>query len=105
MKLTRLEARIRLIKNLNKLFVIFLAAAGGFVVVATAVPQHREMVKLEEKLEMAKQRESVVAADLEYHRIEHRALREDPTFLELQARDRLDYYRQGERILKFRDAQ
>lgn len=76
--------------------------AIGFVVVATAFPQRRALEKLEAKLELAKQREAAVLADREYHQIEHRALREDPTFLEIHARDRLDYYREGERILKFR---
>jgi hypothetical protein len=76
--------------------------AIGFVVVATAFPQRRALEKLEAKLELAKQREAAVLADREYHQIEHRALREDSTFLEIHARDRLDYYREGERILKFR---
>ncbi len=82
-------------------FVVFCMAIG-FVVVATAFPQRRALEKLETKLELAKQREATVLADREYHQIEHRALREDPTFLEIHARDRLDYYREGERILKFR---
>ena len=76
--------------------------AIGFVVVATAFPQRRALEKLEAKLELARQREAAVLADREYHQIEHRALREDPAFLEIHARDRLDYYREGERILKFR---
>ena len=50
---------------------------------------------------LAKEREEKVLADREYHQIEHRALREDPEFLEIHARDRLDYYRAGERVLKF----
>jgi hypothetical protein len=36
--------------------------------------------------------------------VELRALKEDPAFLEIHARDRLDYYREGERVLKFKDA-
>jgi cell division protein FtsB len=34
--------------------------------------------------------------------IELRALRQDRAFLEIQARDRLDYFREGERVLRFR---
>lgn len=81
-------------------FVVFCMAIG-FVVVATAFPQRRELEKLEAKLRLAKEREEKVLADREYHQIEHRALREDPAFLEIHARDRLDYYRTGERVLKF----
>lgn len=103
-KLTRLEARTRALNGASRIAFVVFCMAAGFVVVATAFPQHREMVKLEKKLALAKQREAAVAADLEYHRVEYRALREDPAFLEIQARDRLDYYRQGERVLKFRDA-
>ena len=84
------------------MFVIFCMAAG-FVVVATAFPQRRELERLEAKLKLAQERETAVLADREYHQIEHRALREDPAFLEIHARDRLEYYREGERVLKFRD--
>ena len=76
--------------------------AIGFVVVATAFPQRRVLEKLEAKLKLAKEREATIVADREYHQIEYRALREDPAFLEIHARDRLGYYREGERVLKFR---
>lgn len=101
-KLTRLEARTRVIRGANRVAMVMFCISIGFVVVATAFPQRRELAKLEAKLELAKERERSVAADKEYHEIEYRALREDPAFLELQARDRLDYYREGERVLKFR---
>lgn len=102
LKLTRLEARTRVLRGMQRgVFVVFCMSIG-FVVVATAFPQRRELEKLEAKLELAKQREATVNADREYHQIEHRALREDPSFLEIHARDRLDYYREGERVLKFR---
>ena len=101
-RLTRLEARTRVIRGAGRVVFVAFCMAIGFVVVATAFPQRRALEKLEAKLELAKQREAAVLADREYHQIEHRALREDPTFLEIHARDRLDYYREGERILKFR---
>lgn len=100
-KLTRLEARIGMIRGTVRIAFVFFCVAAGFVVVATAFPQQRELTRLEEKLEEAKKREKSVLADRDYHRIEHRALREDPAFLEIHARDRLDYYREGERVLRF----
>lgn len=103
LKLTRLEARTRVIHGAGRVVFVGFCMAIGFVVVATAFPQRRELEKLEAKLELAKQCEASILADREYHQIEYRALREDPAFLEIHARDRLDYYRQGERILKFRN--
>lgn len=101
-KLTRLEARTRVIQGASRVTFVVFCMAIGFVVAATAVPQRRELEKLEAKLKLAKEREAGIVADREYHQIEYRALREDPAFLEIHARDRLNYYREGERILKFR---
>ncbi|RYD63274.1 MAG: hypothetical protein EOP83_12610 [Verrucomicrobiaceae bacterium] len=104
-RLTRLEARSRLIRGARQLAFVAFCMSIGFVVVATAFPQLRELEKLEGKLKLAKDREATVLADREYHQVEYRALREDPEFLEIHARDRLDYYREGERIYKFKREQ
>lgn len=101
-KLTRLEARTRVIQGAGRIVFVVFCMAIGFVVVATAFPQRRVLEKLEAKLKLAKEREATIVADREYHQIEYRALREDPAFLEIHARDRLGYYREGERVLKFR---
>ena len=101
-KLHRLEARTRVIRGMTRMVFVLFCVSIGFVVVATAFPQRRELLALQSKLETAKAREVEVLAEREYHEIEHRALREDPSFLEIQARDRLEYYQKGERVLKFR---
>lgn len=101
-KLTRLEARTRVLQGAGKLAIFCCCLSLGFVVVATAFPQKRALDKLEAKLEDARQQERVVNAEREHRRIELRALREDPAYLELHARDRLDYSREGERVLRFR---
>ncbi len=101
-KLTRLEARTRAIKGTIRLVLIVFCLSIGFVVVATAFPQMREMRRLEAKLELAQDRERQVSAERDHRRIELRALREDPSYLEIHARDRLDYSREGERIFRFR---
>ena len=100
--MTRLEARTRVIRGAGRIVFVVFCMAIGFVVVATAFPQRRELERLEVKLKLAKEREAGIVADREYHQIEYRALREDPAFLEIHARDRLNYYRDGERVLKFR---
>ncbi len=101
-KLTRLEARTRAIQGAGKLALIACCLSLGFVVVATAFPQRRALEILEGKLEAAKERERMVNAERDHRNIELRALREDPAFLELHARDRLDYCRDGERVLRFK---
>jgi hypothetical protein len=100
-KLARLEARMRVVQGANRAVFMICCVAAGLLVVATAFPEKRELDRLKTKLEAAKAREAHALADREYHAIEHRALREDPAFLEIHARDRLDYYREGERVLKF----
>ncbi|MES2475762.1 MAG: septum formation initiator family protein [Verrucomicrobiota bacterium] len=101
-KLARLEARTRVIEGAWKTAFMAFCVAVGFVVVATALPQRRHLEQLEGKLKLAQEQEESVLAEKEYHQVEYRALREDPDFLEIHARDRLDYYREGERVLKFR---
>jgi len=102
-KLTRLEARTKVIQGVNRIVFMVFCALAGFLVVATAFPQKRELERLKAKLEETKQLEAEALAERDYYAVEHRALREDPSFLEIHARDRLDYHRPGERVLKFRD--
>lgn len=101
--LTRLNARTRVFHGVGRVALLLLCIAIGFLVVATAFPQRRGLERLEAKLQIAKAGESAILADREYRQIEYRALKEDPTFLEIHARDRLDYYRAGERVLRFRN--
>lgn len=100
--LTRLEARTRVIRGAGRIVFIAFCVSMGFVVVATAVPQWRELGKMEAKLREAEEREQIVNTEREHRSIELKALREDPTYLEIHARDRLDYSREGERVLRFR---
>lgn len=101
-KLMRLEARARVIKGAGKLALIAFCLSLGFVVIASAVPQKRALDKLNAKLKLVKEQERLVSEEQEHRRIELRALREDPAYLEIHARDRLDYARDGERVLRFK---
>ena len=104
-RVRRLEVRTRAVQRAVHAVFGVLCMAVGFVVVATAVPQKRRVEELEEKLAQANVREQDMLAERESYEIEHRALREDPAFLEIHARDRLNVYREGERVLKFRKAE
>ena len=100
--LSRLEARTRFVKALVRCAFVLFCVSLGFVVVATAVPQHKLLKKIEVKVAEAKERERVALAERDHRRIELEALREDPMFLELHARDRLDMCRDGEKVLRFK---
>jgi cell division protein FtsB len=100
-KLANMESANRFIQGLNKLLCIGLAVAFGLLIAATAAPQKKELEKLEAKLCAMQNREDETLARKEHKEIELQALREDPSYLEIQARDRLNYYREGERVLRF----
>ena len=102
LQLKTLEARTRVIHRIYhaSFFACFMAIA--FAVAATAFPQGRALDRLELKLKAAQKIEQTVLADREYKQIEMRALKEDPAFLEIHARDRLGYYMEGERVFKFK---
>lgn len=101
-KLARIEARTKTINGMRRLTFVLFCAAAGFVCVAMALPQRSKLDEMEARLENAKKREVLALADRDNHLIEHRAVREDPAYLEVQARDRLGLYREGEKVLKFR---
>jgi cell division protein FtsB len=100
-KLRRMEARIRVIRGVGRLAMIMFCMSIGFVVVATAVPQRREVIRLEDRLQKALRQEELIQAEKNHRQIELRALREDPAFLEVHARDRLDLCEEGERVFRF----
>lgn len=100
--LARLEARSRVIRVALKAALMVCSMAVGFVVVAKAMPQRRMVETLEADLKRTQERERMVAAEWDSRRIELQALREDPAYLEIHARDCLDYFRQGERVLRFK---
>jgi len=100
-KIARLEAATRFVKGCNRVLCLTTAIAFGLLIVATAVPQYREHLKLQATLRNTQVREQATLDTKEYKEIQLHALRDDPSYLEVQARDRLNYYREGERILRF----
>ena len=100
-KLSRVMATTRVINGINKLLYMAAAGAFGLLIVATAVPQKRKFDEVQAKLQDIKEREEEVLEIKENREIELYALRQDQAYLEVQARDRLNYYREGEMILRF----
>jgi len=101
-KLARIEARTEAINSLRRIVFVVFCAASGFVCVAMAFPHRQKLEEMEGSLKEAKQREQLALADRDNMITEHKALREDPEFLEVHARDRKGLYREGEKVLKFR---
>lgn len=95
-----MEARTRFLKGALSFGVLVVGVALGFVVLASSLPQKSKLAKIEASLLEAKQREATWLAECDYRRIKYQALREDTTFMELHARDRLDYYHAGERVFR-----
>jgi cell division protein FtsB len=100
-KLARLESRVRFIKGTNRLLYLCTAISFGFLVIASAYPYKRENDKLQSKLQSTLNREQDTLDIKEHREIELHALREDQAYLEVHARDRLNYYRDGEKVLRF----
>ena len=95
-----MEARTRAINAANLVVFAMVCLTAGSFAVALALPQGRKLTELEYQLELAKAREDKVLAEKEYRDTELRALREDRAYVELKARDRLDLYREGEKVLR-----
>lgn len=100
-KLARVEFATRCIQWVNKALYLCVAVAFGLLIAATAAPQKKEYDKLKAQLRTAQEREREALARKEHRKIELQALREDTAYLEVQARDRLNFYREGERVLRF----
>lgn len=101
-KLHRMEARVRVLHGMARVAMIACSLSVGFVVVAMALPEQRKLKALEAKLEEARANEREVIDERDVRMIELKALREDPQYLELHARDRLGYYLPGEKVLRFK---
>ncbi len=101
--LKRLHARTRFFVFCQRCMILACGLSAGLVLVAMAMPQKRILDDLELALEEANERERAIYDEKRDYETELRALREDPEFLEIHARDRLDFHREGERILKFRE--
>ena len=65
-----------------------------------ALPQVRELRRMEGELGTVREREQRVMDEKDRKSRELAALRDDPEYLELMARDRLDLYKPGERVVR-----
>lgn len=101
-KLKRLKVQTRILAVANRLVLSSLGLILGLAVVASALPQRRQLKVLEGQLALTLEEEKRVLAEKEYREIEYKALREDPRFLELKAMDRLNLHHRGETVYRIR---
>jgi len=80
-------------------FSVFLLTACVALAVLS-VPQMRKLRALKEELARAKALETHVEQQKDQKRRDLNAIRNDPAYLELVARDRLDLYREGEKVYR-----
>lgn len=99
-KITHLRAQTRALRVANGFALCVFGLAVGSLVVAGAFPQKRQLDEKQRELEevLAKEREVIwIKEDVQAR---HDALRHDPEYLELHARDRLNLHRPGETIYR-----
>ena len=95
-----MEARSRFLRALNRSVFGLLCLGVGSMVVVAALPERRRTEEAEKTLVEVQERERESLARREQHMVEMSALKHDQAYLELRARDRLDLYREGERVLR-----
>lgn len=94
-------ARTQNLRKLNVVAFYVLIMIGCVGVIATGLPEFRALQIAQEELVSIQQEELVVIAQSDQMKREQRALEQDPYFLEIYGRDRLDYYKEGERVFRF----
>ena len=97
-----LRARTTGIRIVNRFAFIVLVATACVAVAALSVPQVRKLRELKEELARTEAQERHVLAYKDQKNRELSALRSDPAYMELIARDRLDLYRTGERVYRIK---
>ncbi len=97
-----LRVRTTGIRIVNRVAFVVLVATACVAMAVLSVPQVRELRRLKEELARTVTHESHIRSYKEQKGRELSALRSDPSYLELIARDRLDLYRSGERIYRIR---
>lgn len=97
----RMLARTRLLKRLNIFAFYTLLIIGCIGLIAKSLPEFRSLQEAEAELLVVHANEAAMEAQYDQQLREYRALEQDPYFLEIYGRDRLDLYKEGERVFRF----
>lgn len=96
----RLKAQTTFIRVTNGLLFSAVLIVGALGVFVSYWPQKNLYAKKQAELAEARDREEHAESQLDYLRIKLDAIKNDPIYLEIQARDRLQVYRPGETIFR-----
>jgi len=98
----RLRTRNAQMNTVNRLAICLLIIALCAILPVTALPSLSESDELEETYHTVwKEKLKVAAEAKDSADREHRAIQQDPRYLEIKARERLKWSKPGERILVF----
>jgi cell division protein FtsB len=96
----RLKAQTRFIRATNGFLMTVILLVLALIFCLSYLPQKNAYEKKLGELAEAQEREVQAESQLDYLRIKLEAIKNDPSYLEIQARDRLQVYRPGETIFR-----
>lgn len=96
----RIHAQTKAVRRANGLLFVIIVCAGALSIGLSYLPQKFSYEKKIAELQEAIEREEIAESRLESLQIKLDAIKNDPAFLEIQARDRLQVYRPGETIFR-----
>lgn len=97
----RMCARTDFLRKLNVFSFYVLVVFACLGVIATCLPEFRKLQASEAELAKVQENELAMSARVDQQLREYRALEQDPYFLEIYGRDRLDLHKEGERVFRF----
>ncbi len=98
---SRMCVRTQSLRKLNVVSFYVLLIFGCLGVIATCLPEFKSLQVSEGELAVVQDEELAMNARVDQQLREYRALEQDPYFLEVYGRDRLDLYKEGERVFRF----
>lgn len=96
----RLKAQTTFIRATNGFLITVILLVIGLIFCLSYLPQKHAYEKKLGELAEAREREEQADSQLDYLRVKLEAIKSDPAYLEIQARDRLQVYRPGETIFR-----
>jgi cell division protein FtsB len=96
----RLKAQTKFVRVTNGFLTTVILVSAAIIVSLSYLPQKNAYEKKQGELAEARQREEEAESQLDYLRVKLDAIKNDPAYLEIEARDRLQVYRPGETIFR-----
>jgi len=85
---------------INRFAFSVLVLVGCAAVLVTSIPQQKKLASMKEELAQVQVKERQAEEQRDRCEREFRAMEEDPAYMELKARDSLNYYKPGEVIFR-----